>query len=195
MILRTFVPTLLIFVIFLERQICEYQSADTDKNVSLAASDRRHGRFLNLFSVIRFSNVPCTTKIGINGTCYTEKQCSGILNHPKEQNLDYLFREAWCSPGNMCWRVWSVLHLLHQVWRDNIWEQHLLVHRHVHQPLQVNTSSHTWPYPILQGTPSVAATLWSVSSAWISPHLTLLRPSPVAAPPPLWPAPPGTVPS
>ena len=78
MILRTFAPTLLLFVIFLERQICEYQSEDTGKNVSLAASDRRHGRFLNLFSVIRFSNVPCTTKIGINGTCYTEKQCSGI---------------------------------------------------------------------------------------------------------------------
>ena len=36
----------------------------------------RHGRFLNLFSVIRFSNTPCSTRLGLNGTCYTEKQCS-----------------------------------------------------------------------------------------------------------------------
>ena len=81
MIIRTFVPTLILFVIFLERQICEYHSEATGKNVSLVSSDRRHGRFLNLFSVIRFSNVPCTTKIGINGTCYTEKQCSGGLRY------------------------------------------------------------------------------------------------------------------
>jgi len=35
----------------------------------------RAGRFLNLFSVIRFSNTPCLAPAGLNGTCYTEKQC------------------------------------------------------------------------------------------------------------------------
>lgn len=41
-------------------------------------SGSRTGKFLNLFSVIRFSNTPCVGTSGIeprNGTCYTEKEC------------------------------------------------------------------------------------------------------------------------
>ena len=37
----------------------------------------RQSKFLNLFSVIRFSNTPCSSKNGLNGTCYTDKQCQG----------------------------------------------------------------------------------------------------------------------
>lgn len=33
------------------------------------------GRFLNLFSVIRFSNTPCMGSMNRNGTCYTDKEC------------------------------------------------------------------------------------------------------------------------
>jgi len=46
-------------------------------------STRGAGRFLNLFSVIRFSNIPCLGTDNRNGTCYTEKQCrerSGTLS-------------------------------------------------------------------------------------------------------------------
>ncbi|XP_023319566.1 uncharacterized protein LOC111694771 isoform X2 [Eurytemora carolleeae] len=35
----------------------------------------RVGKFLNLFSVVRFTNAPCLGNTGRNGTCYTEKQC------------------------------------------------------------------------------------------------------------------------
>ena len=44
-------------------------------NESYAGGSKRHQKFLNLFSVIRFSNTPCMANSGINGTCYTKKEC------------------------------------------------------------------------------------------------------------------------
>ena len=40
---------------------------------SYVGGSKRHQKFLNLFSVIRFSNTPCMANSGINGTCYTKK--------------------------------------------------------------------------------------------------------------------------
>jgi len=45
----------------------------------------RKSKFLNLFSVIRFSNIPCQGTEGLNGTCYTEKECrqrNGLTSGP-----------------------------------------------------------------------------------------------------------------
>ena len=44
-------------------------------NESYEGGSKRHQKFLNLFSVIRFSNTPCMANSGINGTCYTKKEC------------------------------------------------------------------------------------------------------------------------
>lgn len=71
--------TALVLVTLLNIPLClpEQAEAITVKNNQIQTNNSsRHGRFLNLFSVIRFSNTPCSTRLGINGTCYTEKQCS-----------------------------------------------------------------------------------------------------------------------
>jgi len=54
--------------------------AVTSRNSAMQGSNNitgnsRTGRFLNLFSVIRFSNTPCIGSVGRNGTCYTDKEC------------------------------------------------------------------------------------------------------------------------
>jgi len=46
-----------------------------DFNTTTSTNSGRISKFLNLFSVIRFSNEPCIGNNGRNGTCYTEKQC------------------------------------------------------------------------------------------------------------------------
>ena len=76
MITRTIFISLFLFLVIVKRQYCHQDSESNQNDIqNISRSDKRVGRFLNLFSVIRFSNVPCTTQIGINGTCYTEKQC------------------------------------------------------------------------------------------------------------------------
>ena len=37
--------------------------------------NRRVGKFINFFSVVRFSNEGCTGAGGLNGTCYTKDEC------------------------------------------------------------------------------------------------------------------------
>ena len=66
--------TFVIYAVFL--QVLSIQIDSNDKKSIL---NTRAGKFLNLFSVIRFSNTPCSTKNGLNGTCYTEKQCAGRM--------------------------------------------------------------------------------------------------------------------
>ena len=51
----------------------------------------RQSKFLNLFSVIRFSNTPCSSKNGLNGTCYTDKQCQGRKKKTK-MSIDTILR-------------------------------------------------------------------------------------------------------
>jgi len=45
------------------------------EDISSIKGKLRDSKFLNLFSVIRFSNIPCQGTEGLNGTCYTEKEC------------------------------------------------------------------------------------------------------------------------
>ncbi|XP_046449578.1 uncharacterized protein LOC124198011 [Daphnia pulex] len=44
-------------------------------NNSQADGDRS-SKFISLFSIVRFSNTPCTTSTGLNGTCFTSSECS-----------------------------------------------------------------------------------------------------------------------
>ena len=67
---------LVIFVIY--TVFLQVLSVQIDSNEKRNIVETRAGKFLNLFSVIRFSNTPCSTKNGLNGTCYTEKQCAGM---------------------------------------------------------------------------------------------------------------------
>ena len=68
----------LVVVTLLNVPLClpEQEENMSVNNVQIQTNKTRQGRFLNLFSVIRFSNTPCSTRLGLNGTCYTEKQCS-----------------------------------------------------------------------------------------------------------------------
>ena len=70
---------ILLLVIFLQTAHNSIRDSELNQNSQNKSSRSKHGRFLNLFSVIRFSNTPCSTKLGINGTCYTEKQCAGKI--------------------------------------------------------------------------------------------------------------------
>ena len=76
----TFVIIILVHVNLLTQ---EAESSTTNRTVS---SERR-SKFLNLFSVIRFSNTPCTSKNGLNGTCYTDKQCQGRFLSDRENGM------------------------------------------------------------------------------------------------------------
>ena len=85
--------TALVLVTLLNIPHClpEQAEAITVKNNQIQTNNSsRHGRFLNLFSVIRFSNTPCSTRLGINGTCYTEKQCSGESSAVCQHNDDIM---------------------------------------------------------------------------------------------------------
>ena len=66
----------LVLVTLLNIPLCLPEQEEAIAVNSHQTNKTRHGRFLNLFSVIRFSNTPCSTRLGLNGTCYTEKQCS-----------------------------------------------------------------------------------------------------------------------
>lgn len=44
-------------------------------NKTEEGSPRRHSKFLNLFSVVRFPNSGCSAHGGLNGTCYSEAEC------------------------------------------------------------------------------------------------------------------------
>ena len=56
----------------------------------------RQSKFLNLFSVIRFSNTPCSSKNGLNGTCYTDKQCQGREKKTK-MSIDAILRYIYIA--------------------------------------------------------------------------------------------------
>ena len=56
----------------------------------------RQSKFLNLFSVIRFSNTPCSSKNGLNGTCYTDKQCQGRKKKTK-MSVDAILRYIYIA--------------------------------------------------------------------------------------------------
>jgi len=55
--------------------ILSHNDKHQTENGSFVGRNNRHQKFLNLFSVIRFSNTPCMANSGINGTCYTKKEC------------------------------------------------------------------------------------------------------------------------
>merc|ERR1711894_227911 len=76
---KTRAEAALVLVNLLNIPLCLPEQSETvsvKSNQIQTNNSSRHGRFLNLFSVIRFSNTPCSTRLGINGTCYTEKQCT-----------------------------------------------------------------------------------------------------------------------
>ena len=67
-----------IFVLMVSLALSVRNLTDNSRQADSNLTDgTRQARFLNLFSVIRFSNTPCYSKNGLNGTCYTEKQCQG----------------------------------------------------------------------------------------------------------------------
>ena len=68
----------LVIIILLHVNMSSLNTQEADSTNRTVHSERR-SKFLNLFSVIRFSNTPCTSKNGLNGTCYTDKQCQGKL--------------------------------------------------------------------------------------------------------------------
>ena len=72
----TVISFILFFVILCWADPSQQYSSKHQK-ISNFSTNSRTGKFLNLFSVIRFSNPPCSTRNGLNGTCYTEKQCAG----------------------------------------------------------------------------------------------------------------------
>jgi len=47
-----------------------------EKNAINATTDARSGRFLSLFSVVRFANSFCYGSNGLNGTCLTSAECA-----------------------------------------------------------------------------------------------------------------------
>ncbi|XP_040564296.1 uncharacterized protein [Lepeophtheirus salmonis] len=45
------------------------------KEVASSLDSSRKGRFFNLFTVVRFLNLPCLTSTGRNGTCFADTDC------------------------------------------------------------------------------------------------------------------------
>ena len=82
MVVRYFIAVLTVTHIHTLSQVLDTGSHTEGYNQSQRGSPESHGggrsrhqKFLNLFSVIRFSNTPCHGIEGVNGTCYTKKEC------------------------------------------------------------------------------------------------------------------------
>ena len=85
----------------------------------------RVGKFLNFFSVVRFSNEACIGAGGLNGTCYTKDECrdrngaattscAGQTPAPNTEYYDFSIR-----------RVRSMLYLPSLLWWNIIRKRHL----------------------------------------------------------------------
>jgi len=72
--MKDFIEKALILIIFLSF-VNTIPGKEENTSLALNETSGRTSKFLNLFSVIRFSNEPCIGNNGRNGTCYTEKQC------------------------------------------------------------------------------------------------------------------------
>ena len=90
--------------------------------------NRRVGKFINFFSVVRFSNEGCTGAGGLNGTCYTKDEC-------RDRNGAATSSCAGQAPGlapaannviiSVIRRVRSVLYLWSVLWWNFIRKCHL----------------------------------------------------------------------
>ena len=97
----------------------------------------RAGRFLNLFSVIRFSNTPCLAPAGLNGTCYTGFGLK--LDIDTDEHCREAVRGAGRGGGRgLRGRLRSLLHLLSPMRGADTGEQHLPHHRHLQQLLHLH---------------------------------------------------------
>ena len=88
--------TALVIIILVHVNVSSLNTREADSsNTNRTVHSQRRSKFLNLFSVIRFSNTPCTSKNGLNGTCYTDKQCQGklqwLMKEIKNIKKSYLF--------------------------------------------------------------------------------------------------------
>jgi len=65
---------LAVMLLTIQSVVCDEWTQE--KNAINATSDARSGRFLSLFSVVRFANSFCYGSNGLNGTCLTSAECA-----------------------------------------------------------------------------------------------------------------------
>ncbi|XP_037079095.1 uncharacterized protein LOC119100086 [Pollicipes pollicipes] len=55
-----------------------HEQQHQDVRTSSAENSDRNARFLSLLTLVRFDHFTCNASTGENGTCYTERECSGM---------------------------------------------------------------------------------------------------------------------
>uniref|UniRef100_A0A7R9NGL3 CUB domain-containing protein n=1 Tax=Argulus foliaceus TaxID=509924 RepID=A0A7R9NGL3_9CRUS len=66
---------LLVFMSLFVSSSAQLPPADTSRNIPRVSD--REGKF-SIFTVVKFDNAACTTSTGLNGTCFTAKECTNV---------------------------------------------------------------------------------------------------------------------
>ena len=162
-------------------------------------ANSRVGKFLNFFSVVRFSNEGCTGAGGLNGTCYTSAECrdrnGAATSSCAGQELTIRLRLLDIIIS-VIRRLRSLLYLWSVLWWNISRELHLPHYRDhfgAGKWRMRKTSNIDFIFVFSAFTRSAEQTRTWSSSDWILTSSTLPSPSPAGQALAPWPAPPLTV--